>query len=637
MGNGDTLENRARALEALANVSTTQMMTLDLDPLELDDPDPSRAMGALVRWMANKGDWVNRARFFPDGQDETEDLVRLRIAATLTVLFRNHPGSMIDYWIRICTIREKIDRGELQTTNLPFLLTHLRADAGEKPVGLIGRLVAWDQAQGRQVARRVSLSGVIVPANDVNRRTAQYILYGIVPIEDFKRRAFDIATKQNPESRDSILNLLPPPLKGFHGALMSHDWPYTSRLRNETVFVRSFANSIQTLGRSLDYNGSMVAMLPTDSVASGQGADSGFYSIYRLIALLGELLGLINLPATERLTSVNRIVTAFSAQRSFPLPALSRASVQEGADENPFEDGGVLSHLDADLKEAPGAPAKVVVQILDWLASHEDMKDDLVIPPLVLGRAWTRFEYTYQNILDSLSLVRTRYVGVLLHRTVVAFLHAVGAELCRSLNHEVSRASMNNPVTSGENFVALLEDLESMGANDLRLKRLFSIFFTFPVWGYFLARSDADIQEVDEDAPDFAKKIFDAYINQIGQVLRPLSTGQVDHLRTGEASKDMLWGDFTVEYFHPRQEAGAPTERIVFDGLFFPLNTVPMQTSQIIPKVSNARGTDLSKRLDAIVEAHEDPTSRRRRPRRRQPPDAEGPGGGSPPAADPSE
>lgn len=92
-----------------------------------------------------------------------------------------------------------------------------------------------------------------------------------------------------------------------------------------------------------------------------------------------------------------------------------------------------------------------------WLGSFGSGAARPLAAPLTLARAWTRFTYTFPRIRDGLRHCQTLYLGVLVHRTLIAFLHALGVEVLWSRDAPLTSPRISGkPVTSGEAFAALL-------------------------------------------------------------------------------------------------------------------------------------------------------------------------------------
>ncbi|MEZ0171118.1 hypothetical protein [Microvirga sp. TS319] len=565
---GDKLGKAAqrRARDALGHVASAGMMSLDLAEYDLDDPNPSHVLGALSQWMTDKGLWLTISRFHPGGVDDTKDLVSIRIAARLVELFRDNFHATIGYWLRICVIREKLDRGEIAPARLKslgrrsekedepdlrVLMEHLNAASTERTTEFVSRLAAWDAGRGRQINRTIRLSGASVPG--VSRlREADVValdLYGI-PGGDFKRDVFRSVVANGDETkRADLLAALPPPLRGYHEALIKADWSYSSKRGREAGFIATFANTLDTLRAGLDGDAQAAAMMPALRPVSGQGAENGVYSILRLIAAVAELLeDGSTADSSDRVSRIRGLIMTLSELRSYPTPGVwSEAGTVE--DEN--EAGQPSDDISDDGAEGPDEVSALADVLSHWIEAIKRDGHPITLAPLTLARAWTRFTYAFDGIVSRLTHTRTRYLGVLMHRSIVAFLHAVGVEALRAAGYALRAKVIDNPIESSIPFLQLLNEIDgtTTESNDPNL-RFFQVIFSCPLWGYFLARTEADIVgKVDRE--NATAEVFSRYMKAVAAAI-------------GREPQ------YEVKFSHNGKEA-------TFDGLYFVLNSLQLQ------------------------------------------------------------
>ena len=408
----DEATYRQQALEGLASVAATALQTRDLDTVALEDSDPDRVLAVLANWLASKGGWPSRGRFHPDGVDEAEDIARLLIAARLVDAFRQHPSAMIDYWLRLCTIREIVDRGEVEVgPQLDSLIEHIGANTTtERSLQLVSRLAAWDQGSGQQVARRIRLSGAVVPAASRVREAnaVAFELYGIVG-RAFPREVFRTVVDQgNGDAIDRIEAALPPPLRGFHGRLLRSGWNYSSKRGLEAGFIGSFGNSLDSLTDLLEGDAAVVAMIPGSRITSGQGAENGVYSVLRLIAFIGDLLKLDAEEAGDDASELEREVALALALVRRAAARLSDACHVRTARSN--EAGRNSDEPSDELDgQADFGPTRTETRV----ASHEarvhgcfGFRRPVAFPPgfaarSPLARIWTRLSHAHRQHRES--------------------------------------------------------------------------------------------------------------------------------------------------------------------------------------------------------------------------------------------
>lgn len=539
-------DHRQLALDALRHVSSAHLMGLDIDEGDLREGDPDRLFGVLSSWLTERRQWKNAPRFHPDGHDDRGDLVALFVAAILVDLFRRSAGSMINYWVRLCTVREMVDRSDIAPERIGDLVEHLKATTSQDAVQFASRLAAWQAEGGRQLARGIRLEGVSVPVSRLKVPEAVRLeLYG-ADKESF--RELDFVRASGASARRSAIGSLPAPLQTYHRKLVDSEWPYRTGRGAESGLIGSYANSLESLADTLTGQAAMVALLPALKVTSGQQSDNGSYSFIRLLAFVGNLMDLMGSDVSE--AEIAELLSRQSQLRSYPTPfATGLNQVEEDAeyyieeDDRP-DDGRSFNNND------------VSRMLLRWV---ESLKEHGIEPvaPVSLARSWTRFTYAFASIRDDLKHTKTRYLGVLMHRTIVAFLHAVGVEALRSSGGTLTPTVVNNPIGTAIPFHGLLQEVFSQDVDrrDPSLS-LFLALFSCPIWGYFLARGDAAILGPARKG-GLTDEVFDIYRSFVQERLNEEPV-------------------FTMHF----RNKGSKKDDIAFDGLYDILNTVQIQGQQ---------------------------------------------------------
>ncbi|AUW47204.1 hypothetical protein [Rhizobium leguminosarum] len=551
------------ALDTLRHVASTGLMVLDFDENELRNPDPDRIFGVFAGWMTKKDLWRTMARFYPEGLEESSDLAAMSVGATLVDLFRRQPRAMIDYWLKVCTIREKIDRGDITTPErLKELLDHLNIRSKEEALQTVSRLAAWEAAEGQQIARGIRISGAAVPAGPRVRETgaASSELYGDFDFESFRR---ELGAKSE-NSINHALQKLPAPLRGFHLRLARSGWDYSYSGKGEAGFVPVFGNTLESLRAGLSGQVASIAMIPASRITSGQQSDNGSYSLLRILGFISGTLGVSRGSLTARALRrrLDQFLVTSGMPRSYPTPggaATSTAGSNLDEDsEIPANLAGEREELGADYGTSNDEAVNALIKWLDALNANT-----LSLAPITLARVWTRFSYAFDSIRDELRHAKTRYLGVLMHRSIIAFLHALAVETYRAEGNTIGPKVADNPVRSSEPFLAMLQELdirevhantnkdEDDDSDDDEEVRFFRWIFACPLWGYFLARHEEDL--TGSKGRDAAGEIFDLYRQQ-------------SRAFTG------LELDYSVSFRQPNDGRTAQ-----FDGLFFLLNSVYLQ------------------------------------------------------------
>lgn len=567
-GNG-----RPIALDTLRHISWTAVTSLGLDVADTRNPNPNALIPSLTHWLTKSRLWIPLARCYPDGAEADKNLAAMYVGAALLDVFKRSPGKMIDYWIKVSLVREKLDRGEIHyraskaeaTGDLESFITHVNATALESPVQFASRVASWEATErGRegtkQLVRGIRLSGASVPLARIRETgAAARELYGLEydgSKNGFDREAFRAMATGSRDDVSRLLSSLPPALRGFHTRLCGGGWQYGSRRGTEAAFQVYFANGIEDLAQRLNGSASRAAMLPLSRIVSGQQAESGNYSVLRLLGLMADCLEVGRTPNKGQLQALTDLVNQCSQARSYPTPialdgANSESYIEFDSHQDDFADS---DHLDGPRKEAH----QLERALLKWMSSNSVQSADFSLAPVTLARVWTRFTYTFANIRDDLKHRDSRYLGIYMHRTIIGFLHALGYELMRSANARAPAKAASNPVRSGEVFVQLLREIYQGPPEfrDTKEFRFFDLVFSCPLWGFFLAREEYD--EVDKPRRlEPNDSIYQFYADRLSAYLAEDTTGSIFATRFSSSKTD--------------------EPPITFDGLFFLLNTVQMQ------------------------------------------------------------
>ena len=539
----DDVDARQEALDGLRYVAWTDLMQLGLSPEETRSISPGTLTPLLARWFTRAGQWRNLPRFHPEAADVKVDLPALFGAAFVTNTFRSEPARMVDYVLRLSTVRELVDGGELDSARLKALLDHLALTTVEDSLQTVSRLAAWESSLGRTVKQGVYFSMASVPLERVReRQVAAWDLYRVnEPADALVDRLRDLVLA-GPDGPPLVL-------RRFHSALAGGGWEYPSRGLGS--FEGSFVNSIAGLRARMSDNAKLIVALPTFEIVSGQIKQQGGYSFLRLVAVIGGLIGLSSRKddPDALASSVQAYLVQAGLNRSYPTPVADQgadSALDEGDGEG--EGSDIVSF---DAVEDSFAGAATVQALAEWVAYWSIRLP--VAPPLILSRIWSRYTYAHRSIRRQLRHGDSRYLGVLMHRSAIAFLHSILVETLRGADQLVSSNANNNPVTAPEPFVALLREAYEQKKYAPGSTALFEAFFTCPIWAFFLPRhSDLEWRRL-ADANETIIGFYDEVRTEHG--LRPSETFA------------------TVEY-GPIGDDGV---RVVFDGLYDLLNTVQLQ------------------------------------------------------------
>lgn len=547
----DDPDARQSALDSLRYVASTWMMGMDLDATAVRDAGPDRIFGILTEWMSTHDLWSTMPRFQPEGSDDGRNLVVILLAATLVDQFRSNASVMIDYWIRICTLREYVDTAEVNKAEIEVLSRHLKVGANETTQQFASRLASWEAgggaAGGRQLTRGIRLSGSSVPATRLREPgPTQSELYGIEG-SDSQKQVFAQTisdTKGRDSGRSTLLDALAPPLRGFHLELSNVGWNYGRLANKRTGIAGTLANSLESLRAQLDPDAATVLGLGAMQVTSPQQSENGIFSFLRILAAIGELIDLSRGgPVTEE--AVAALLARLSQVRSYPAPSPAQADGQEPSASD--DDGDTEEPTTDEPARGEESLARVLAAWLNSVSPDEMRR--MALAPVTLARIWTRFTYAFASIRLKLQHLRTRYLGVLMHRTVIAFLHAVGVESLRASGQALGAKMVDNPIESSEPFLSLLKKIADLSSDDELSTHdhllWFKFLFSCPLWDYFLAHSNEEIYGTSARAKT-THQVYDLYREYFEE--RCQSDGKIRVLLT-DSTKASVVANFNNLYY----------------------------------------------------------------------------------------
>jgi hypothetical protein len=531
-GHAETMEGEdwARAIDTLRHVAWTPLMAIGVDVNGSRDTDSTTVIGSITEWLTRSGLWLQMARFHPVGTDEYQDMAAIYFGSVLMNLFRRNPGKMIEYWVKIATVREKIDGGAVDDASkdhaagsVVHLVSHLNLRADENPVQTVSRLAAWEAVERvgvRSTTRGMRFSGVSVPLDRVRTGgAAPRSLYGSALLTRDGR--VDVEQFSNFRSRslanqEALLAKVPAPMRGYLTIMLHQNENRTG------PFSGFFANGVEDLAERLDPDARTALLLPRSRVVTGQSYETGNYSFLRVIGVIGELIQAASANRRGLKSEIRKILFNATQARSYPTPR----AIGEGIDIIQTEDGEGVG--DADSAEhgidihSDQMPNDIGLDTLlyNWLVHHRDR--DFALAPVTLSRMWTRFTYASTNVRSALRGGETRYLGILIHRTLVAFLHAVGLEAMRATDRQPSAGATGNPVRSSHVFVNLLEDIygdsDPMDFHETPEHAFFDLLLSCPLWSYYLAQPASHHDEGDPfdegmQAPDM--RLMQIYLRRM--------------------------------------------------------------------------------------------------------------------------
>jgi hypothetical protein len=564
----------------LRQVLSSVLLSRDMDAAALIDPDPRRVMHVLANWLTEHRRWGSGARFTAGTGEEDYDLVAIFAAATLVRMFQKRTSAMLEFGIRVCAIREKVEREGLDESVTRELVLHLWPTALEGTTRFASRLAAWDLGRAGVAAgsvhRAIRLSSFPIAVTSVNWESAFQRLYGMTSTRiggDFtpldRERFASALVGEDERAKSRLLDALPRPMRIFHEQLSGQD-PLAYKIGNDPFYV--YANSLETLRTGLKSGASAILMLGVCRIASGRRTETGIFSVLRLIATVVELAGIgeIGLSGEDRSTAIENLLNEAELFRSYPAVGRNEANSEGGGPSG-------LDELDDDAPDT-AEPSRSPIgrnrrqtfasMVDSWI--DKEPGSGAVMSPQTISRVWTRFTYAFDGIRADLVEGRTLYLGVLVHRTIIAFLHAVGVEALRTTSRRIGTIAYRNPIGSAQPFHRLLGTIyaeEDAAILETPEVAFFDHVFSCPLWGYFLARSDGDVS-----APakvDYIARIISTYFDRMNVGRSASGNGSG---RNGTIASRIDERNYMVTYARPVSERRGAQ----FTGLYPLLNTVPL-------------------------------------------------------------
>lgn len=567
----------------MRQVLSSVLLSRGIDAASLVDSDPRRVMHVLSNWLTATSRWGSGARFTAGTGDDDYDLVAIFVAAALVRIFHGRSSAMLEFGLRMCIVREKVEREALDEQTQKTLILHLWPTALEGATRFVSRLAAWDLASpgalGGNRDRTIRLSGVQVPVTSILWDVAFRKLYGMSftasggsYVQLDRSRFASILTGDDDSERQNLVQALPVPIRMFHESLRDQDSGIYG-IGNDAYY--RYANSLETLRSGLRSGASGILMLGACRIADGGRPEVGIFSVLRLIATVAELAGMGEAAdgVSDAAARIESLLNEAELFRSYPSSGRAGTPVapegQSGLDE-------IEEHVPGETPLRRGGPARNRRQeftrlMIRWLDQRRDV--DAVMSPQTISRIWTRFTYAFDGIRSDLTEGRTLYLGVLVHRSIIAFLHAVGVEALRTTSRPIGTVAYRNPVSSAQPFHRLLNSIyDEDEVSPLQVPELafFDHVFSCPLWGYFLARRDRDM--IEGGRIDYTAQIVARYFERLNSRAEADGSDHDDPHPVEAGARPFDERNFLVAYGHPLAASGST----IFSGLYALLNTVPI-------------------------------------------------------------
>ena len=510
-----------QTLEALLQISQTDLRNADAPALEALISGSADATFALISgWLSKHDMWQTHGELSTRFADDRENRVAFSLAALLAQRCRGDLGATLSFCLSFALLQDRVEREEAEikndsaksnATDVLHLYEFLGMGRLAPPTVQMGRLAAWDRGLTfkRQVTRGLRLSGFAVPTSRIrNPNEAFKTLFGehwcysgspasgsgSSPGTQGSNVLVFFENGNRASGLDARIESFPEEIRAYHQRLKGAQEGGYRYGNTRSYLKRAVYNTIEDLADRLDGSAAAVVRLPYSIVLSGQGASNGNYGFRRLLAVLIEVLNAARDKEEEAATkSVREVIEQAMIPRSHPTPSAKDIGIAKDADAgtDKTEDGDEdepdddVSEASPDVAETGG---KVLAEALTkWAVRHRAPLEGKTIAPKVLLAVWKRFNYAQERLFEDPSYKKQnrRYLGYMMHRSVVMFLHAFAVETMRSENQPLKSRMQNNPIHDDKLFLELL-DAMAPGFAETPGGSLFHALLDCPLWGFFL-------------------------------------------------------------------------------------------------------------------------------------------------------
>lgn len=586
-----TDEETNRVLNALLQISQTDLRNADAPPIEaLRSAPPALTYALIARWFSQHQMWRSHGALAIRFADDTENRVAFSISAVLAQRCRGDLGAILSFWLSFALLHDRAERldsehGQASSSDPSTdfkLFQFLGMGRLERAIVQMERLAAWERgvSDTRRVLGGLRLSGLAVPAIRMRSyNEAFHRLFGsewtyknptgAKPKPGSKTTAKELVffdgQGRNPEL-DKIIDTFPEEIQAYHKLLKKAQDEGYRYGGTRQYLKRAVCNTIEDLTEGLAGAASVAVRLPYSFVISGQGAAFGNYGFPRLLAVMIEVLDAARDAASAK--DAERFVRAVIEQAILPRGHATRFAGDIG-----IEDSGKAIEAGLEAGDAPESQedesetdtasppedtgfGKLVQALAAWAVTTRQTLTDGMIAPQVLLSIWKRFSFAQGRLFDDPvhDGQNRRYLGYMMHRSVVIFLHAVAVEAMRGEDLSLTASLLNNPTKSDKLFASLLDTIgpgKNTAFADTAGGKMFDALFSCPLWGFFL-KSEATVSGREAE---WTAKVRKAYIKRLSE--------------TTSAPEALFKSEFTP--------AGRDVEPVAFEGLYDLLNSVYLQ------------------------------------------------------------
>jgi hypothetical protein len=436
-----------RFQNSLITIFASSLQQMGWAPNLLRDMAPEDVGPMIVEHLTNRGMLDPGYRLKPEFGNTTKNLAVLTVGAQIAGMMYRQPESCLDYMLKVGLAHEVLVSASADVaTRVSAIKEYVRfvgLDTMESALGVARRATAYLRGRDGRVDRQTVRSGTIALYGDSGALYPLFVMYGVNDIDSVNKLMLSKDSKH--------------PMWDF--------WKLTEDDGNKGKGY--FYNTLNSIEKTISNDMKGLAYLPMQLIVRGDAEQTPVASIFNLLGVLRDVMS-----ATSR-DDVWQVLLRHAQLRSFAAPNRATAAADVtagGADADDEESDRNLNQM-----------YHISGSLWSWVQGNRDvMRDPLSVN--LIAKIWSRFYYTLLRTDAEVGKRQNNenryYCGQLLHRFIIAFLNAVLVE--EMLVH--GPMTLKNPSIKDDNFIL---NLDSVANNKINAS-LFWMFWSCPLWGYFL-------------------------------------------------------------------------------------------------------------------------------------------------------
>lgn len=417
-------EVRGKFAEGLTDVFASALYQHGLDPQAINRATPLGLIDQLITWFGEASVWDTGYRLKPEYADSTLNQVAMVLGARCSREANRSLADALNYMLKIVWTHEHVvDPPEKVTPDQ--IVSYLGLRQKEKTSTITRRSVAVQRTRALDKdAQRELLRGTLTISR-VKFTDSDSALNLLYLGKNDKKFPDDCIGETNLKTMNSGI------VAWWSKIYKLHRKAYKKRRDDKTPYLRYVYNTVESLSDICQSRTEYLRMA-VFSVARG-GSQKSYVSFF---ALLGAVADLAASSSDDAI--FNQIANRLSQIRTYPAPDWDSGpltvpvKMENGEDAENVEEGEEDS-ANSGTPESANAEAsdnhkkdEFDQYVLAWMKNSNKF-NGILYPVAFYGRVFTRFYYALGNMDDEFT-ARDTYVGTVMHRQIIAFLHAVLVE-----------------------------------------------------------------------------------------------------------------------------------------------------------------------------------------------------------------